>query len=101
MHHTIWQHQKANRYVSENGMTNVILRQRILREVNPVVMKYKIRHDNWSARYIVLSGQTAFSVIICVGRETEKVNRNGRSMNIATYLLKSPRICVNKLANLM
>ena len=38
-----------------------------------MVMKYKIRHNkNQPVRYIVLRCQTAFSVIICGGRETKK-----------------------------
>ena len=67
-------------------------------------MKYKIRHNkNWPARYIALSCQTASSIIICScgSREKGKVNRSGRSMNIATYVPSQVGICDKKLPNLM
>ena len=50
VHHSDKTRRKANRYASENGMTNVFLKKYF--SVNPVVMNYKLRHNkNQPARY--------------------------------------------------
>ena len=64
--------RKANRYASENGITNVFLSRESYR-VTPVVMNYKIRHNkNQPVRYS-LGRPDRFSVIICDGRKRKNM----------------------------